>query len=87
MKEVFKIQNSAYNFHFKVVHFKRENLKTTHYGIQSVRYLGPKIWDMISNNIKNFTSSNKFKNSDKSWKPNECPCRLCKEYFAQVGFI
>ena len=87
MKEVFEIQNPAYNFRSEATHFKRENVKTTHYGIQSVRYLGPKIWDMVPNNIKNCSSLNKFKNSIKSWKSNECPCRLCKKYIAQVGFI
>ena len=87
MKEVFEIQNPSYNFHPEATHFKRENVKTTHYGIPSTRYLGPKIWDMVPNNIKNCSSLNKFKNSIKSWKPNECPCRLCKKYIAQVGFI
>ena len=33
MKEVFEIQNHAYNFRSEVTHFKRENVKTTHYGI------------------------------------------------------
>ena len=42
MKVVFEIQNPAYNFRSEATHFKRENIKTTHYGIQSVRYLGPK---------------------------------------------
>ena len=42
---------------------------------------------MVPNNIKNCNSINKFKNSIKSWKPNECPCILCKIYIAQVGFI
>ena len=42
---------------------------------------------MVPNNIKNSSSLNKFKSSIKSWKPNECPCRLCKKYIAQVGFI
>ena len=42
MKEVFEIQNPAYNFRSEATHFKRENVKVTHYGIQSVRYLGPK---------------------------------------------
>ena len=87
MKKVFEIQNPAYNFRSETIHFKRENVKTTHYGIQLVRYLGPKIWDMVPNNIKNCSSLNKFKNSIKSWKPNKCPCRLCKKYIAQVGFI
>ena len=60
MKEVFEIQNSAYNFCSEATHFKRENVKMTHYGIQSVKYLGPKIWDMVLNNIKNCSSLNKF---------------------------
>ena len=87
MKEVFEIQNPAYNFRSEATHFKRENVKTTHHGIQSVRYLGPKIWDTVPNNVKNCSSLNKFKNSIKSWKPDECPCRLCKKYIAQVGLI
>ena len=86
MKKVFEIQNPAYNFRSEAIHSKRENVKTSHYGIQLVRYLGPKIWDMVSN-IKNRSSLHKFENSIKSWKPNECPCRLCKKHIAQVGFI
>ena len=32
----------------------RENVKTTHYGIQSVRYLGPKICDnVLADFVKN----------------------------------
>ena len=85
--EVFEIQNPAYNFCSEATHFKKENVKKTNYGIQSVRYLEPKIWDMVPNNIKNCSSLNKFKNSIKSWKPNECPSALCKKYIAQVGFI
>ena len=42
---------------------------------------------MVQNNTKNCTSLNKFKNSIKSWKLNECPCRLFQKYIAQVGFI
>ena len=81
------MQNPAFNFGWKATHFKRENVKTTHYGIQSVRYLGPKMWNMVPDNIKNCNSLNKFKNSIKLWKPNECPCRLCKNWITQVGFM
>ena len=81
------MQNPAFNFGWKATHFKRENVKTTHYGIQSVRYLGPKMWNMVPDNIKNCNSLNKCKNSIKLWKPNECPCRLCKNWITQVGFM
>ena len=60
MKEVFEIQNLAYNFHSEATHFRRENLKRTHYYIQSVRYLGRNVWDMVPNNINNCSSLNKF---------------------------
>ena len=87
MKEVFEIQNPAYNFRAGATYFKRENVKKNHYGIQSVGYFGAKLWDTVPNNIKNCSWLNKVKNSIKSWKPNECPYRLCKKYIAQAGFI
>ena len=52
MKEVFEMPNPAHNFRSEVSHFKREDMKTTQYGIRSVRYLGPKIWDMVPNNVR-----------------------------------
>ena len=83
MKEVFEIQNPAYNFHSEATHLKRENVTTSHYSIQSVRHLGPK----LPNNIKNFRSLNKFKNSIKSWKLMNVLADFVKKYIAQVGFI
>ena len=53
MKNIFKIQNLSYNFYSKTTHFKRKGVKATHYGTQPVRYLGPKIRDMVPNNIQN----------------------------------
>ena len=29
-----------------------ENIKTVHYGLQSVRNLGPNIWELVPSNIK-----------------------------------
>ena len=46
-----------------------------------------KIWELLPNNIKYSNSLSKFKKLMKSWKPDACPCRLCKTYIAQVGFI
>ena len=39
MTEVFEIKEPHYNFRSEASHFKRENVKSTHYGIQSVQYL------------------------------------------------
>ena len=28
-----------------------------------------------------------FKVAIKQWMPNDCPCRLCRTYIPQVGFV
>ena len=47
MKDVFEIKESHYNFRSDASHFKMENIKSTHYDIASVRYLGPETWDSL----------------------------------------
>ena len=87
MNEVFEFKTPCYNFRSDVSLFKKQKVKTTYYGQQSVKYLGPKIWDMVPQSIKNSNSLKEFKFLIKQWKPDGCPCRLCKTYVAQVGFI
>ena len=57
------------------------------YGTGSVSFLAPKIWDILPKEIKNSETLNAFKLKIKNWVPLECPCRLCKTYVSQVGFI
>ena len=86
MKDIVKLQNPSYNLRSSCNQFRKENIKTVHYGFQSIRYLGPKIWELVPNNIKYSNSLSKFKKLIKSWKPETFPWRLCKTYIAQVGF-
>ena len=46
-----------------------------------------KIWKIVSNDMENPSKIKAFKNTIKQWKPHACPCRLCKAYIYQVGFI
>ena len=57
------------------------------YNIRSVRFLGPKIWAMVPQNIKNFKTLQELKRLIKVWKPGACPCRWRKRYVASIGFI
>ena len=86
-KQVFDFQEPYYNLRPETSQFRKENLKTAHYGIQSVEFLGPKIWTMVPQNIKNCKSLQEFKKLIKVWKLEACPCRMCKNYVANIGFI
>ena len=87
MKQVFDIQEPHYNLRSETSQFRRKNIKTKHYSIQSVKFLGPKMWTMVPQNIKNCKSLQEFKRLIKVWKPEVCPCRMCKMYVANIGFI
>ena len=55
-------------------------LRIVNYGIKSIRYLGPKIWENVPANIKEVNTIERFKSGITKWKPEPCPCRLCKMY-------
>ena len=87
MTEVLEVKGHHDNFRSEARHFKRENVKSIQYGIQSMQHLGPKIWNIVPQNIRESILLNEFKSLIKFWKPDNCPCRLSKNYIAQLGFI
>ena len=62
-------------------------IQTTSYGELSLRYFGPKLWDIVPYCMKEAASLSDFKKQIRTWKPQHCPCRCCKEYIANIGFI
>ena len=87
MKQVFDFQEPYYNLRSETSQFRRENIKTTHYGIQSAKFLGPKIWAMVPQSIKNCKSLQEFKKLIKVWNSKAFPCRLWKKYVANIGSV
>ena len=63
-----------------------ENPRSVRYGPETLRSLGPKIWKILPNDIKNSQNLTIFKNIIKTWTPITCPCRLCKPYLPCLGF-
>ena len=62
-------------------------IKTVHYGLNSLAYSGPRIWKLLPNNLKRLESVEALKSKIEGWIPENCPCRICKSYIYQVGFI
>ena len=80
-------ENVSVNTRSKSRFYNHVNPRTTKYGLESLRCLGPKIWNMVPSKIKNATSVPAFKMMIKKWKPVNCPCRLCLEYISGLGFL
>ena len=87
MNEIFQIrEESRYNLRY-TSQFTIPPIHSVYNGRESVSYMGPKIWELIPHAFKQINSLSGFKKAIKEWKPSNCPCRLCKTYISQVGFL
>ena len=50
--EVFELKDPSCSLRSQGKYFVRGNVKATHYGIQSIKYFAPKIWDLVLNQKK-----------------------------------
>ena len=66
--------------------FVMPNVNTVHFGEDSLRFFGYKIWNLIPHEIKDVESLDVFKRRIKVWAPEKCPCRLCRLYIQGVGY-
>ena len=85
MKSVFPLKSNTMYCTKQV--FKTSNVRSVYNGIDTLYYLGPKIWLIIPDNIKSTCNITIFKKIIKMWKPTKCPCRLCKIYIQGVGYV
>ena len=67
--------------------FTRPNVSSVYKGEQSLRCFGPIVWNsMLPEKLKSCQSLGEFKNQIKSWRPDNCPCKLCKTYIPGLGY-
>ena len=67
--------------------FHRPNVNSKYNGHNSIRYFGPVVWDrLLPDELKSIQSLDEFKEEVKKWVPVNCPCTLCQEYIAGVGY-
>ena len=61
-------------------------MKSVNYGLKVLRYFGPEIWNIFTNDIKNSRTVREFSKKVRSWIPQNCPCRICESCIYRVGF-
>ena len=86
MTEVFDFIECRYPLRNELK-FKSRNIRTVRYGIESAAFVGSRIWTNMPNELKESTSLNEFKSKIKTWKPENCPCKLCKIYLQRIGYL
>ena len=68
--------------------FLRPRIVSVKYGEYSLRSFGPIVWNhMLPTHLKESENLEKFKYEIRRWVPRNCPCRLCKTYLPNIGFL
>ena len=92
MREIFPqrdladIECIAGSIRNQVDFYNPSNPRSVNCGLETLRHLGPILWNAIPKDIKDAPSLNRFKALIKTWKPT-CPCRLCKIYINHIGYV
>ena len=77
VQNIFRTTEPAYMLRRDTL-FESRRIQSQRYGIESLTYIGPKIWSQVPNEIKESASLSVFKNKIKNWRLKCRPCKLCK---------
>ena len=84
--DLFHVRQNNYNLRHDS-QFAIPNVKFVYHGTESLSNLRPRIWNLVPDKLTQLVDIHAFKEELKKWKPENCPCRLCKTYVPHVGFI
>ena len=69
------------------MNFKIPKANTTHFGLETIRRMGPIIWSFVPEDVKNAESLDIFKTQVKCLTFDKCPCKICKQYVQGIGYL
>ena len=76
LNQLFVVRDTQYNFRDSN-RLEQPRVKTTTYGIKSLRYSGAKLWNNLPVHLKSACSLNEFKSLLNKWSGPTCLCEVC----------
>ena len=86
MNDIFELRSVSYSLRSQT-DFVRPSVNTEHFGINSLRFFANRVWDIVPNEIKNSRNLDVFKSKIRKWEPKERRCKLCINYFRELGYV
>ena len=86
VSELFSFSNVNYNLR-SGSQLHQPSANAVWNGQETISYLGPKIRNMVPEEMKQKSYLFAFKREIKQWVPDNCPCTICKNYLPNIRFI
>ena len=86
MKTFFDFRENRYNIR-KFQEMRQQKVWTVRDGFETAPYCAHKLWSLVPADLKSLPNLNLFKSKIKHWKCTERPCKLCKTYPRNMGYV
>ena len=85
-KEVFEIAECLYALKNELK-IKSKKIHSVTYGIETVSFVGARVWNSLPSDFKKWKSLELFKSEIKNRILENCPCKLWRPYLQRVGYV
>ena len=85
-KEVFEIAECLYALKNELK-IKSKKIHSVTYGIETVSFVGARVWNSLPSDFKKWKSLELFKSEIKIRILENCPCKLWRPYLQRVGYV
>ena len=86
MNEVFQTNDCPYDLRNPRI-LASKHKSTIKYGITTIAFSGPQIWQNIPLEIRNSELLSLFKSNIKQVQSLPCRCKICRSFIANLGYI
>ena len=86
MNEVFQTNDYLYDLRNPRI-LASKHKSTIKYGINTIAFKGPQIWQNIPLEIRNSESLSLFKSNIKQLQSLPCRCKICRSFITNLGYI
>ena len=83
---MFERRNNTYNF-INFPEFATKRKRTVKMDLETLNYRSPQLLSILPENFRQVNSLGQFKESVRKKDYIDCPCRLCKLYLSNIGFL
>ena len=86
MKTFFDFRENRYS-NRKFQEMRQQTVRTVLYGLETALSRAPQLWSLVPTDLKSAPDVIQFKLKIKHWGYTECPCKLCRIYLRNIGYV
>ena len=86
MKTFYDFRENRYNIR-KLQEMRQQKVRTVRYGLETALCCAPQLWSLVPTDLKSAPNFNQFESKIKHWECTECPCKVCRTYLRNIGYV